>query len=162
MPLEAQVTKIINKRRKGAIWGAAIIFAVLAYEVYKKTLAPTDIVFAIFAAIAALLLILSFVNHLNYPAPKPWYRKVNKIVYLYMSRVIVVTALMQMFGNIRKARYSSSQEPLVEAAADGLIAKQQYDESKRAEIIEAYFKQNANNLASDPGTIPPNLSSPYK
>lgn len=154
---ESKVEKIIEKRKKWSIAAPLVVTALFCYMMFQgeiKNVVPVLIFIAVFDAFFIWLYI---VNRSNLPLPKPSYRKLNKIFYLYMMKVLfvlsIITFLLNLkrflnpFENYKQPGNPSHSDYAVEAVVGGLGGAYVAGRNiKAAEVVEEYYKQKETNI----------------
>ncbi len=155
IPAEAisneRVQQIILRRKKSALIANIIFTAILTTSaLLNKQINIKALIIAgtIFIAFFSILFI---VNAANYPSPKPSYRQWNKVVYIYLAKLVVVFNILRTANNFKKILNPmhgykdpsaiSRPELLLDTAMSVSTGYFMYKSLKPANYIEEYYKQ---------------------
>jgi hypothetical protein len=155
------VQAIIWRRQQSALFFGCILIVIIVYMLTKAELSPwaAGVCTAITLPIPVTLFII---NAINYKAPGPFYRKVNRWVYGYGSRFTQVNSALNASKDM--GRFINPLEalghPEVNKKAELLdMAVNTYEVGNMqrtwasAAAVEAYYVQEA--LRQNPVTITP-------
>lgn len=144
-----EVKKIISNRKNGAKVGLGLVVLV---TIAIAAVDPDSAVGTILIGIVIFLLLLPIycINILNYPTPRPSYRTWNKLIYIYLAKLVIVFAIFRIVWNLKDLANPmrgfadpdalSVPEVLLDTTADAGLAVTAYAQLKPAEKVEEYFK----------------------
>ena len=140
------IAPIIRQRQRGALTGVSIVMLVTVFALIKDTQQSVAIL-GTGAVLIVFLIGLFMVNGLNYPTPKPYYRTVNKVFYLNLSRLLIVLSIFDMIVNIKRllnplegfAHEDSKAADALQAGTSGGFAYLLFRRLQPAKTVEQYF-----------------------
>lgn len=145
------IRKIILQRKRSALLGIIVIALVIAFIMYSDDRVNWWALTLIGILGIGVSSILYIVNAANYPQPKPSYRRWNKVVYIYLAKLVLILSIIRILSNIKNilnplhgykdpsalSRTSLLVDTTLTASSGYLI----YKRLKPAAYIEEYFKE---------------------
>src|SRR4051794_37897203 len=98
------VSEIIRRRKRGSLFTCCVIVLIIIAGSWQAASQSSRLNMGFLAAsctILAIFFLIFVVNALNYPAPKPYYRSFNKVLYIYMAKIGVVFAALRTITDLK-------------------------------------------------------------
>lgn len=145
-----RVQQIILTRKRRVKQGGVVFFVILFISAFSnnnpiQAVAIITILFTIFFAV------FYAVEAANYPQPKPYYRQWNKIIYIYLSKIIIIISIFRIVTNIigilnplhgfGHPGAPSKPELLLDTTMSAVIGNVLHKNLKPAAFIEECYRQ---------------------
>lgn len=148
---ESDVKLIINNRYRAAFVGLSII-SILGVITFTKQAYRTNLnLLPIFGILDLLLISLIILNYHNRITIRPSYRTWNKIVYIYLAKLLIIGSIINSFSSLLKILnpMHGYKDPtalsrtnlgigMAVSAGTGIAAARNL---KPAKLIDRYFNQ---------------------
>lgn len=147
----SEIEAIISKRKRSGLAGIVIVTGLLIWLVVAAE-TGTKVAFMIAGlAVIAPLALLYIVNSMNATQLRPSYRVWNKVVYIYLAKIVMILSLIRAFSSVTKAAnpldgFMKSGGPgkgelLFDAAVSAGVSYNMYKSLPAARKVELYFGQ---------------------